>query len=489
MAGEKMSDLSIVLRFLRESLGWSQGQLGEAAGIKANLVSDYEQGRKQLHRERLEVLAAAMGLGSERIDEVLATIEAVRSGVRLAADDPFQSRRRRIEAIAAQVGRLAAGFARAALNLLTIGSEAVHAHDRADLLWRRLKRERPEDRLLLVEEGRRYRSWGLSVLVAEESLAAAPNHPKEALELAKLAVRIAELAPGTQAWRWRLQGYAGATLTNAHRVCNDLPEARKARARAHKLWDDGEPGDPGLLNEALLPWIEAALYRADRELPEAMKKIDEALALDNGELRAKILLTKASIHHVLDEPEAATAANLEAARLIDATREPRLIWGVSYNLVTDLLHLGRAEEAQLRLPEIRMRAERLGGERDLMLVTWLEAKVAAALGKLDAARAGFAQVRRSFQKPEASYDFALVSLDLSLVFLQQGETVRLRTIAEEMVVIFRSQQIHSEALKALRVFCEAAKREAATLDLTRRVARFLHRAQSDPELKFEAGTE
>jgi hypothetical protein len=99
----------------------------------------------------------------------------------------FSSRRRKIEAIAAQFGRLAAGFARAALNLLTLGSETVHAHDQADYLWRRLKRHPPEDRLVLVEHDRRYRKWGLVVIVVQESLDAAPNRPKEALELAQLA--------------------------------------------------------------------------------------------------------------------------------------------------------------------------------------------------------------------------------------------------------------------------------------------------------------
>ncbi len=486
---EKKPDLSIILRFLRESLDWSQGQLAEAASTTAALIADYEAGRKELRRERLEHLIAAMGHGPERIDETLILMETVRAGVRLNPDDPFDSRRRRIEAIAAQAGRLAAGFTRAVLNLLTAGGEAVHAQDKAAVLWRKLKREKPEHRLVLVEEDKRYRHWGLSVLVTQESLDAAPNQPKEALELAKLAVRIAELVPGTQAWRWRLQGRAGAALTNAYRVCSDLPAARKARVRARKLWEDGEAGDPGLLDEALLPWVEAALYRDERELPEALKKIAEALALDNGELRGKIFLTKASVHHFLDEPEAATAANLEAARFIDPVREPRLMWGVSYNLVTDLLDLGRAEEARLRLPELRTLAERLRGERDLTLVTWLEAKVAAGLGELDSARDGLAQVRRTFQKPEASYDFALVSVDLSLVLLEQGETRRVRTIAEEMAFIFRSQRVHPQALAALGVFCEAAQREAATVDLARRVARFLYRAQNDPELRFEAGTE
>jgi transcriptional regulator with XRE-family HTH domain len=487
---ERKSDLSITLRFLRESLDWSQAQLAEAAGTTPGLIAAYEAGRKELHRERLEQLIAAMGHGPERIDEVLVLIATVRAGVRLSPDDVFDSRRRRIEALAAQAGRLAAGFARAVLNLLTAGGEAVHSQDKAAVLWRKLKREKPEHRLVLVEEDRRYRHWGLTVLVTQESLDAAPNQPQEALELAKLAVRIAELVPGPQAWRWRLQGRAGAALTNAYRVCSDLPAARKARARARQLWDDGAAGDPGLLDEALLPWVEAALFRDERELPEALQKIAEALARDNGELKGKILLTKANIHDALDEPEASTAALLEAAPLLDAGRDPRLVWGVCYNLISDLTHLGRTGEARQRLPEVRKLADRSGGQLDLNRVVWLEANVFAADGDFAEARSRLEQVRKVFERPELSYDYALASVDLSLVLLRQGETARVRVIAEEMHWIFRAQQVHDQALAALRVFCEAAKREIATVDLTRRVARYLHRARYDPALLFEqAGAE
>jgi hypothetical protein len=41
-------------------------------------------------------------------------------------------------------------------------------------------------------------------------------------------------------------------------------------------------------------------------------------------------------------------------------------------------------------------------------------------------------------------------------------------------------------LAALRVFCDAAKREPTTVELARRVERFLRRAQLDPGLRFEA---
>ncbi len=490
MPEEQIVELGPALRFLRKSMFWTQAQLGERAGMPASLIADYEQGRKPLHRPKADHLIGLMGLGPEYIDELLGLAESARAGARLSPDDPLSSRRRRIEAIARQAGRLAAGFARSVLGLLSLGGEALHAQDKAEYLWRRLKAAKPEHRMMLVEEHDRYHHWGLSELLVRESIAAAANHPKEALELAKLGVRVAELVPGTQAWRWRLQGYAGAGLTNAWRVCSDLPAARKACIRACKLWEDGEAGDPGLLNEALVPWVEAALLRDGREFPEALRKVNEALALDRGELKGKILLTKANIHDSLDEPEKSTAAVLEAIPLLDVEQEPRLAWMVCHHLVEDLAHLGRFEEARLKLPEVRKLAEQLGGELDLGRVVWLAAKIDAGLGSAAEARKGFEQVRQTFRKPELSYDFALVSVDLSIVLLEQGETGRVKAIASDMTFIFSSQHVHQEALAALKVFYEAAQREAATVNLTRRVARFLVRAKVDPELRFEeAGAE
>lgn len=487
LARRPISDYANILAFLREGLGWSQAQLERSAGLAAGMVGDYENGHKQLTRERLESLLSSLGLGPERIDGALAELESARAAARSGAADVLTSKQKRIEGIAAQFGRMATSFARSALHLLTLGSETVHAHDQAEPLWRRLKRHSTEDRLLLVEEDRRFRTWGLAVLLVQESLGAAPNQPKTALELAQLAVHIAEHVGGTQEWRWRLQGYAGAALTNAYRVCSDLPAARKARARARQLWEDGEPGDPGLLNEALLPWVEAALYRDDQDLSLALKRVGEALELDNGELRGKILLSKGYIHHILDEPEASTAAILEAIPLIDFEREPRLGLLVLHNLIDDLVHLGRAKEARQNLPAARRLAESLGGELDLVRVLWVEAKVADALGNLSEARKRFEQARKAFAKPELSYDHALVSLELSTVLLRQGETARVRLLADETVRIFRSQNVHCAALAALQVFCEATRRDAATLELARRVTRYLYLAKNDPELEFEAG--
>jgi transcriptional regulator with XRE-family HTH domain len=492
MTPTALPDLSIVLTFLRSGQGWSQARLGRAAGVSPNLINDYEGGRKTLHRARLEHLLAAMGLPPEAVERTLATLEANRaaSGMAWDLDDPAGPGRRRAEAVAARSARLAADFSRSLLSLLSREGEALQAREQAAPLWTRLRRHTAEERLGLVEGSLKFRSWALCERVAAESIAAAPNHPRQALELAELARRIAELAPGTESWSRRLQGYAWAHVGNARRVCNDLPGAEEAMARAWKLWEAGGPEGEGILNEAWLPGLDATLRRAQRRFPEALTRIEEALALDiYGELRAQILLTKARILETLGNPERSTAVLVEAAPLINGQREPRLVMFLQFNLLVNLCRLGRSGEAEAGLPELRLLAERLGEELDLVRMVWLEGKIAAGLGRTGEAYAAFQQVRREFTARELAYDAALVSLELALLLLEQGRAAEVRGLAGEMVWIFRAQGVHRETLAALQLFWDAARKEEATAELARRVVLYLYRAQHDPELRFEAGKE
>jgi transcriptional regulator with XRE-family HTH domain/tetratricopeptide (TPR) repeat protein len=494
MPSTAFPDLSIVLTFLRLGQGWSQADLGKAAGISPNLLNEYERGRKRLTRERLEHLIAFLGLPPEAIDATLADLAANRARARAPRDSPDSPSEtaHRVEAFAIRFGAAMTGFVRTMLQELTIEGEALHARQRAGLLWDRLKRHTPAERRSLVQKGRKYRTWALCERIAAESIRKAPNHPKEALELAELALLVAERLPGERTWSLRLQGYAWAHVSNARRVCNDLPGAEEAMVRAWKLWEAGEPGDPGLLNRAWLPGLEAALRRDQRRLPEALKRINQALALDPGELKSEILLMQARIHETLGDPEASTSALLAAASLIDPRREPRNAFGVRFNLTLDLCQLERFEEAESKLPGVRALAERLGEELDLTRVLWLEGKVAAGLGRAGEALSIFEQVRGVFRRHELAFDYGLVSLEMAVLFLEEGRIADVKNLAEEMLQIFRTQRIERETLAALRLFCDAARQETATVDLARRLVRFLHRAQHDPELRFtdsEKGSE
>jgi hypothetical protein len=62
----------------------------------------------------------------------------------------------------------------------------------------------------------------------------------------------------------------------------------------------------------------------------------------------------------------------------------------------------------------------------------------------------------------------------------------MRRLAQEMLVFFESRQIHREAMAAFLVFCDAARREQASLDLVREVAAFLKQARSTPDLNFRS---
>jgi tetratricopeptide (TPR) repeat protein len=215
--------------------------------------------------------------------------------------------------------------------------------------------------------------------------------------------------------------------------------------------------------------------------------MEEALKADGGDLRGKLLLTKSQILRALGDIETSTEMLHEAIPHIDSDRDPRTAFGVRCQFLRNLCLQGRVAEAEPHFPALQALAERLGQEMDLLHVSVLNARIAAGCGHAEEAEEGFEQARRKFfaKKPRLVLDYAQVSMDLALLLLEQGRMPEARTLAEQMKWIFSSQGIETEALAALRIFCEAARREVATVDLARRVIRFLHQAKHDPGLKFE----
>jgi hypothetical protein len=79
----------------------------------------------------------------------------------------------------------------------------------------------------------------------------------------------------------------------------------------------------------------------------------------------------------------------------------------------------------------------------------------------------------------------MVSLELATLYAELGRFSHMRRLADEMLPIFRAQDIHREALAALVVFQQAARMENVTLELAREIAAYLDRARGQPELRFE----
>jgi hypothetical protein len=139
--------------------------------------------------------------------------------------------------------------------------------------------------------------------------------------------------------------------------------------------------------------------------------------------------------------------------------------------------LERYAEAAALLPKVRELAEQQADELSLIRVVWLEARVAAGQGRTAEAEAGLNQARRDFADHDLPYDAALASLDLAVLWLGEGRTAEVRELATEMQAIFKANGIHREALAALRLFCEAAREETATVELARRAIAEIEKAK------------
>jgi hypothetical protein len=126
-----------------------------------------------------------------------------------------------------------------------------------------------------------------------------------------------------------------------------------------------------------------------------------------------------------------------------------------------------------------------GSRLDELRLRWVAGRIAAGLGDRTAARQAFNDARREFAARGMAYDAALVSLELAVLLIENGQTAEVRELAEEIAEIFRARDVHRETLAALAVFQAAVAIDAATADLARDLAAYLTRARLDPELRFE----
>lgn len=198
-----------------------------------------------------------------------------------------------------------------------------------------------------------------------------------------------------------------------------------------------------------------------------------------------LLLSKAKIFEELGDFKGAVAVLHRVTPLVEVEGESRLLLVLRFNLAVNLCFLDRHGEAESLLPKVRALTAKLGNDLDMVRFRWLEARTAAGLGRKDEALVGFSGVRDEFVAREIAYDAALVSLELAILHLEQRRTTEVRNLARQMLWIFHAQGVHREALAALRLFCEAAELDAVTLNFTRKLVVYFHRAQSDLGLRFE----
>jgi transcriptional regulator with XRE-family HTH domain len=465
------------LQMLRASVGWTQAELAREARVRPSALSRYEADKQFPELPSLFRILDAMEYRLGELDtarDFLVLLKRARrrktGPASLEAREPLSSgpASEQVRAAAAQAGY-----------------PLPEDRARAVELWARLGKYSHEARLALVAEMKEFQVWSLSELLGHESVMAAAEAPAAALDLARLALEVADRIPGDKARRSRSQGYARHHLGNALRVQGDLRPAKAAFIQAEEEWKAGEgcPGD--LLSEARLLDLKASLRRAERHLSEALNLLDRALAAKEHGMRGRLLINKAKVLEEQDDLEAAIATLKEAAPFVDERHDPRLWLCLRHNLLDYQSKVGCFQEAEALLPEVLSLSSKLGKELDRVRLEWAEGRIHAGLGRTQEGIDHLTRVRGEFVSRKIWYDAALVTTELAAIFLREGQTAMVKTLATHLRPIFQSQGVHPEAMAALTLFVKAAEKEKATVEMTQGIVTYLRKARHDPGLKFQ----
>lgn len=477
---------SLLISILALWKGLSQKEIGKRAGIPSTNVS-YHLRKGKLEEEVYECLLR--GVEARPAEEAVVT-HCLESLERMRADLLTPEERDAVELGVLDVARLArealTEAALASRHLPPAGgypqpSELEPARWHAGLLWKRLEPLSDGERLAVVRFSPTFQTWALVERLCEESVVQASRDLERSAALARLAHEVADRVAGPEEWRLRVQGFAAAHVANALRVAGKLKASDARMEEAKRLWHAGSDPD-AVLDPGRLLDLEASLRRDQRRFEEALELLDRATSVSR--CPAHTWISMGFTLELMGEYERAVAVLREAESLPASAGDPRVRYMLQFNLAVNFTHLGRYGDAFELVQQVRNAAADLGDELFLLRVVWLEGRIAAGLGASKEAQSLLALARQGFVANGMGYDLALALLEEATLLLAEGRAATVKALASELAHTFEGEGVHKEARVALKLFQEAAEREAATAELARRVLEFLFRARNDPGLRF-----
>jgi tetratricopeptide (TPR) repeat protein len=306
---------------------------------------------------------------------------------------------------------------------------------------------------------------------------------------ARLAVKCAERLNSKRYGVKRVfdfQCRAQAELGNALRVSDQFDQAADAFARARRLFELGTHSEA--LEVRLLD-LEASFDVDCRRFPAACIKLRKVLRWHrrggNCDFAGKTLLQLARITGYAGDAEGALLLIEESLSLIDARKEPTLVWAARLNLVDFLIACGRCRDAEIQLFLVRALQQHAGGRINDLRFRWAQGRIDAALNRPDRAENIFREVQEGFLEVNRAYDSALASLDLSAVLLAQHKAGEARDVVTAAYKMFIALNIQREALMAVLALKTACEMRSATQVMAEEVAKYVRRLEHDPNAKLE----
>jgi tetratricopeptide (TPR) repeat protein len=345
--------------------------------------------------------------------------------------------------------------------------------------------ERAEMELSLPEErgGRTVTQVAKQCEVIFQNARELRAQPKIMVLACGFAVSVAEELGTEDAAALGLQARSWAELANAKRLTSDFEGASQAFAMAYERL--GEMGrrrarDPLLM--ARVMDLDASLRNQQRRYGDATQLLAWAhdIYLEHGDEQAagRVLVKQGAVHGEAHEHEAAIETTLRGLELMDYDRDSEAYFRGLHNIVDAYASLGHYREARELLEDGRPLYEVHATGVVLLAVRGIEGRIAAGLGEFLPAVRAFTAARDGFADRELPYDAALVSLELALLWLEHGNYGALRKVLDEILLLFHTLDIERDAVAAVFVLYEAARKKEVTEALVRATAERLQDIQA-----------
>jgi tetratricopeptide (TPR) repeat protein len=337
----------------------------------------------------------------------------------------------------------------------------------------------PAERLDRIARARsRFRGAVLAERLIRESRRRTPADPREGYDLAELA-RVVVFRSVDHPDSFALLALASAQMANACRAGGDLRQAGEHFQYVRSLVSREDVTDPIVL--AQIDHLEGSLRKDQRRFEEAEALLTRAAMLFRisgaAVETARVLILLGSLYfyegllgRAIEMVEAALAK-------LPPDQEPRLYLSARHNLALYLAESGRYAKAASLVATDEDLYRQIPEPWLQLRLSWLRGKIAAGLGETAEAERLFRETRDGFVGQRNGYDAAMASLDLALLYLKEGRTADVLPLAEEMAALFEAQDVHREALGAVLLFQEAARREEVTAATVRELAGRLEAAR------------
>jgi tetratricopeptide (TPR) repeat protein len=342
----------------------------------------------------------------------------------------------------------------------------------------------------IVRARNRFRSRAVAELLIEESRRMVRASWKEARGLAALVPVVLSRIPGAgrRDWSHEIRLRALAHQANAHRAGGDFKRADRLFVTVRRELTESETTDAAL--HAEIASLEASLRLGQRRLDEARQLLDRAILLareiDESDLLVRTLVKRGSVLWHQGRFEDASRDQQEALALLDADTDSMLYACAVGNLALCLSELGRYDDAAAVIELNRDRLIGVSGEWSRLRLLWLEGRIAHGRRRMTDAERLLLEARNGFIAEGKGFDVALVSLDLSLVYLDEARHSDLKRLARLMQPLFEASDLHSHATAALALYQKAALAERVSAELIRGLRAYLEAARNDPGLRFQA---